>query len=47
VCEISNGGTKLPHATKLVPYENKGGIVHSGIIHNIHIIHITGMSFFP
>jgi hypothetical protein len=43
---ISDGGTKLPHAMKLVPFENKGGIVHSGIIHNIHTIH-TRMSFFP
>ena len=24
---------------KLVPLENIGGIVHNGIIHNIHVIH--------
>jgi hypothetical protein len=44
VWEISDGDTKLPHAMKLVPLENIGGIVHSGIIHNIIQ---TGMSFFP
>jgi hypothetical protein len=47
VWEISDhGDTKLPHAMKLVPPDNIGGIVQSGIIHNIHTIQI-GMSFFP